>query len=304
MSDTENSKVAIKDDTFNHELMDSDAEANEALRQQLKVVDEQYGDDLPYDKNRLIDKTRTHFSNSAREMFEAGKCLIQIKENEPRGEFMEALEKIGISYTVANRTIRATIKFNTPKLSKLATSVNLEKSKLFELMTEKDEDLEALVDGGTIADLTLDDIDRMSVRELKTKLREANQKAEEEQEIKEKQLADKDEKINELDAALMGRDRALETWQGEARELLGMIAQESTILKVAINRLVEMQTMIQDLDAGEHRQQADSLLGTMFHTVVTEHTRDAGDLMLTTQHLFGQYADMPIPLIDEILGDA
>ncbi len=42
-------------------------------------------------------------------------------------------------------------------------------------MTEDDEDLVELADGGTIAGMSLDDIDRMTSRELKAALREARE---------------------------------------------------------------------------------------------------------------------------------
>ena len=42
-------------------------------------------------------------------------------------------------------------------------------------MLEDDEELAQLADGGTVAGLTLDDVDRMSVRELCQSLREARE---------------------------------------------------------------------------------------------------------------------------------
>ncbi len=42
-------------------------------------------------------------------------------------------------------------------------------------MLEDDEDLVELADGGTIAGMNLDDIDRMTSRELKAALREARE---------------------------------------------------------------------------------------------------------------------------------
>ncbi|HGJ5884574.1 MAG TPA: hypothetical protein ACHBY7_15890, partial [Arsenophonus sp.] len=56
--------------------------------------------------------------------------------------------------------------------SKVKSISHLGRTKLYELMLEDDDDLVALAEGGTIAGLTLDEVDRMSVRELKAKLRE------------------------------------------------------------------------------------------------------------------------------------
>ncbi len=57
-------------------------------------------------------------------------------------------------------------------------------------MVLDDEELDALADGGTVAGATLDDIDRMTSRELKAALREARETNAAQQQV----LAGKDEK--------------------------------------------------------------------------------------------------------------
>lgn len=74
----------------------------------------------------------------------------------------------------------------------------LGKAKLFELVAEDDDDLAELADGGTVAGLTLDDVDRMSVRELRQALREARETNAAQQRV----LADKNEKIDSLSTRL------------------------------------------------------------------------------------------------------
>lgn len=64
--------------------------------------------------------------------------------------------------------MQASTKYLSPALKpNVPTLAHLGKAKLFELMTEDDEELAELADGGTVAGLTLDDVDRMSVRELR-----------------------------------------------------------------------------------------------------------------------------------------
>ncbi|MGL9774245.1 MAG: DUF3102 domain-containing protein, partial [Sodalis sp. (in: enterobacteria)] len=71
------------------------------------------------------------------------------------------------------RIMQISIKYLSATLqSKLPVLATLSKTKLFELMTEDNEDLAALAESSTITGLTLDEVDRMSVRELKAKLRE------------------------------------------------------------------------------------------------------------------------------------
>ncbi len=88
--------------------------------------------------------------------------------------------------------MQASTKYLSPALKpNVPTLAHLGKAKLFELMTEDDEELAELADGGTVAGLTLDDVDRMSVRELRRALREARETNAAQQRV----LADKNEKL-------------------------------------------------------------------------------------------------------------
>jgi hypothetical protein len=65
-------------------------------------------------------------------------------------------------------------------------------------MVLDDEELDALAEGGTVAGLKQDDIDRMTSRELRAALRESR----ETQEATEKVLASKNKKLDQLSAEL------------------------------------------------------------------------------------------------------
>lgn len=163
-------------------------------------VMQQFGDGLPYDRNRVVNEAQFYMAQSAEAMLEAGKRLIVLKENEAHGEFVEVIEtELGMAERTARLIMQATIKYTSPKLeSKRQTFAVLGKSKLFELMTQDDDDLTELAEGGTVVGLTLDDVERMSVRELRRALREAR----EDTTAKAQVTASKDNKINELDAEL------------------------------------------------------------------------------------------------------
>jgi replicative DNA helicase len=60
-----------------------------------------------------------------------------------------------------------------PALSNVSLATHLNKAKLFELMAEDDASLIELAEGGTIAGLTLDDIEKMTRNELRAALRES-----------------------------------------------------------------------------------------------------------------------------------
>ncbi|EEC0252020.1 DUF3102 domain-containing protein [Salmonella enterica subsp. enterica serovar Sandiego] len=170
-------------------------ELNEIAQHRMAIM-EQFGEGLPYDRNRIVHETRFYMAQSAEAMLEAGKRLVILKENEPYGEFQSiAKNELGLDDRIARKMAQAAIKFLSPQLEeKRKTFSDLGRSKLYELMLEDDEELIELAEGGTIADLTLDDIDRMSVRELRKALRESK----EDLAASRKLNAEKSQEINEL----------------------------------------------------------------------------------------------------------
>lgn len=176
-----------------------------AMSEHRLEIMQQFGDGLPYERDRIVHETRFYMAQSAEAMLEAGKRLIILKENEPHGEFVEIVrEHLGIEPRIAQKMAQAALIFLSPELeSKAKTFSLLGRSKLYELMLEDDEELAQLADGGTVAGLTLDDVDRMSVRELRQSLREARETSAAQQRV----LADKNEKIDSLSTKLEKKSR-------------------------------------------------------------------------------------------------
>lgn len=191
-----------------------------AITQHRVAIMEQFGEGLPYDRNRIVHEARFYMAQSAEAMLEAGKRLVILKENEPHGEFINILEsELNIEARVARRMMQASLKFlglegELPKRSTLSV---LGKGKLYELMVLDDEDLDSLADGGTVAGATLDDIDRMSVRELRKALRESK----EDLAASRKLNAEKSQEINELKETkfrTIDPDLAIQKWIREFGE--------------------------------------------------------------------------------------
>lgn len=185
-----------------------DAELNvglNALAEHRIEIMQQFGDGLPYERDRVVHEARFYMSQSAEAMLEAGKRLVILKENEPHGEFTAIVtEQLGLGDRAARRMMQASIKYLSPTLeSKRPTLAVLGKAKLFELVSEDDEDLTALAEGGTVAGLTLDDVDRMSCRELRAALREAREDADAQRRV----LSDKNDKIDKLSTLLAKKSR-------------------------------------------------------------------------------------------------
>jgi len=167
-----------------------------AINEHRHLIMEQFGEGLPYDRNRIVHEAKFYMAQSAEAMLEAGKRLVILKENEPHGDFEGIVRnQLGIPERTAQRMMQASLKYLSPQLgSKAPTLALLNKTKLFELMTEDDEALAELAEGGTIAGLTLDDVDRMSVRELRKALREKR----DEYDVKCRVVAQKDAELNEM----------------------------------------------------------------------------------------------------------
>lgn len=181
-----------------HDDSQSDGAINEVANlaaehsQQIMAT---YGDGLPYERSRLVRETQFYMEQSAMTMLEAGKRILILKEHEAHGEFTQIVEQqLGINARTAQRMMQSSLKYLSPKLASKASALTvLNKSKLLELMAEDDDDLAALADGGTIAGHTLDEIDRMSSRELRAALRKAREEHDDQQRV----MEDKNKKIDE-----------------------------------------------------------------------------------------------------------
>ena len=177
-----------------------------AMTQHRMEIMQQFGDGLPYERDRIVHEARFYMAQSAESMLEAGKRLIILKENEPHGDFTNILEnELGLPPQVARRMIQASMKFwgEGDEPTTRSTLSVLGKAKLYDLMVLDNEELDELADGGTVAGLTLDDVDRMSVRELRQALREARETNAAQQRV----LADKNEKIDSLSTRLEKKSR-------------------------------------------------------------------------------------------------
>lgn len=138
-------------------------------------------------------RAREAMERGARAMVDAGRYLITIKEHVAQGEWLDSLDRIGLAPRMAQKLMQAAFKFlSSPGSKKLLDHVG-NKTKALELLVLDEGDLEQLGAGGTVAGLTLDEVDRMSCSELRKALREARESQEDQQRI----IADKNKKIDD-----------------------------------------------------------------------------------------------------------
>lgn len=205
----------------NEAARDVTPEAQAIVARNIHEIDDTYGDNLPYDANRLVGEVRFYLKQGVIAMLEAGKRLIQLKEHEGHGNFMKCIEQIGIGYDVAKKMMRSARKFlgvdGHPKWELVPTLDSV--TKVYELAMMDDEDLEALEEGGTLAGKSLDDIQRMSPTELRKILRAEREERRNDAITYSRRLQEKEEKITELEAA---NHKLLYpySWEPEANRLM------------------------------------------------------------------------------------
>lgn len=165
---------------------------------ELCDVESRFSVDRPYDREAFINLARDAVGVISGRVSVIGHICIQLRANEPDGTFGQALEAIGIAPRFAQKCMAAVRKMEGSDARKMLAG-RLSSAKLLELISEDDEDLESLADGGTLAGKTLDEIDRMSTRELRAVLRAERKEKDEELAAREDIIARKDKKIQQLE---------------------------------------------------------------------------------------------------------
>ena len=166
-----------------------------AVRHSMEVMS-QWANGEVYDEKIFIERGRMKFQEAQDAFFEFGRILIVLKEHMPHGYFQETVQReFNIPARAAQKMVQATVKFCSPELLKSAPKlIALGKSKLFELMSEDSEDLAELADGGTVNGLTLDEVDRMTVSELRSALKKSREETETARSVSD----EKNKKIDDL----------------------------------------------------------------------------------------------------------
>ena len=238
-----------------------------------------FGDGGPYNRSRLEGEARAHIESSAMSMLEAGKRLALLRAKEEHGEFLKCLKRIGVPQSTAYMMINAADKFLDDRgRSKFEinpnfrTFGNLGVSKIYELATLDVEDIDTLVEGGEAAGITMEEAEKLSVRELKRKLRERDaeikqirDQAESESEVHSQILAEKNHKIDELDAKLR-TTKEPGRWQEQAEKMLMRLHALSPQYSRMVGEFTEVLDEINTMDVGDWEHSQMMLLEHARHT--------------------------------------
>jgi len=258
------------------------------LNQHLAEVEHKFGDGLPYERERIIHEATFYLERSAEAMLEAGKLIIRLKEHEQRGDFLDALETIGLAPRVAQKMMQAALKYSDPSMEPL---IGLGKCKLLELMTEDDEDLQELADGGSMLGHTLDDIDRMSVRELKGALREARMLRDDEQEANDHLIQNKNKKIDELHKKLTASKKKAQPWDKRIEEYIIETNTAALAALQAVEQLEALREIFMTDDFGEDNEAAMETMAVSYYDTMSQVVGRISEVSMDADEVFRGYRD-------------
>lgn len=178
---------------INHGELLAAGDAMKQIAANVSAVEETLGIVMPYHVESYVARIRLNMQETGQRLVEIGVMLAEIREREDAPTYRGVLDRLDLSERFARRAIQTALKVKgLPKLQALGSS------KVLELLSEDDDTLDALEHGGTLAGLTLDDVDSMSVRELKATLRAERAERADEKATDEEIIRAKDERINKL----------------------------------------------------------------------------------------------------------
>ena len=186
----------------------------------------------------LVNSAKDAIRRIGMAVFELGAYLSLLKEGCAHGDFISALEDVGISHPSAKKYMAITRRFANG-----STSIYLEKlgfSKMAELLPLDDDQVDDLVDEGQTGELSLDDVARMSVKELRSAVRKERAEASKQKSQVERLTAVNTELHEEVRLVKhLKPDEALAKIKAEAGEVvdasLGMVRGRLRQALVALN---------------------------------------------------------------------
>lgn len=193
-----------------------------------------------YNLDAALSRLRGLMATASQTMLEIGETLALIHAQEPADTFRDILSQAGLEDRTARRMMQAARKFRLALTKPQAAALqDLSRGTLLELLVLDDEEVAELANGGTVLDMTLDEVAAMPTSKLRAELRKLRAEKKEADETAQRQLEAKNTKLDEMDAQLikytqgnrdvearLAADRetfAVESMQAASIELLGAI---------------------------------------------------------------------------------
>lgn len=184
------------------DMMSQDAERREIV---LRSDDERFlGNGESYNLHICMEKARMYRDQAANGLLGLGAQLILIKNHEEHGNFMAAVDELGLASRSANYAMAAARKFGNSQASANLTGLGKEKIRILTVLD--DDEVAQLADGEEVAGLgDVEDIAKMSVRELRDALRKEKKERESERIALEEVVRKKESTISALETEVAGR---------------------------------------------------------------------------------------------------
>ena len=235
------------ENTESMELVAQSVEAKASKKQEINTRFLEEGE--TYNLMVCLEKAKMYQEQMASGMLGLGAQLLLLKANEAHGNFLAAIEELGLAERSARYAMEAALKFGNRQTS--ADLNILGKEKIRALTVLDDDDAQDLVNGDEVDGLgDIDDVAKMTVRELKKALRELRNERTKTQNEHEKQLEAVEEvvrrkegKISELEMELAGKqpptkqELAQRSLEEIRREMIGRLSSMSATLD-ELNRLL------------------------------------------------------------------
>ncbi len=223
--------------------MESYAEKNKQRELSIQELDSMFlGDGEEYNLYICMQRARSAINDTGRAFAILGANLRLMKAHHNHGEFEEILSQLNVSERTARYAMSASRKF--PNLQALA---DFPRATQIALTVLDDEQASELDETGELEGVgTLDDIKKMTYRELQSALREEKKKRKEEREAQEAAISQKEKKLNELEQELRYRqpptkeDIAQAKLDEKRKPLFTAIMSGIEDLSVAIDRLEDI----------------------------------------------------------------
>lgn len=153
-----------------------EAQQMEVLHARQTQLVEQFGDGLPWHADHYEAAIRGELRRGCEAFLRAGRYLIVARECALHGEWQGMLDRLGIARDQASRMMEAARRVTA--LPNVATSQHLisaagNQSKLIELLSLPEDQFKQLAEHGETGDLDLNDVEQMTVAELRAAVREA-----------------------------------------------------------------------------------------------------------------------------------
>lgn len=193
--------VVLKDSAVAaiEQAQDALAVEDQQMQAHVRAVALQVGYQLPgdcIDPDLIQRDIAANMRRSVEACLEVGRGLSALKAACQHGSFMARLDVLGIEPRVAQRFMQSAVKFSNAALTTHLTKAIGNQTKLFEMLVLDDEQIDELALTGETGELKLDEIATMSVKELRSALRQSKQdhKYATEQQSKERARAETAEK--------------------------------------------------------------------------------------------------------------